>query len=510
MGSSYDEEKKKIKERYGRVHSGPEDNEIEPEEISTVSKKFLQFERENELDERSRNFRLRSYDDTTPTEKRTCSKLNKILKRLLIIALIITVICATVFFVSKILAKNRLETYKLVGNQSQFETFRGVGSIPVNDLGYLELQNVELNASDLITSLQGCHRLKTIKLQNVRVRGEFNGTVRLPSLVEFVYDETIGQKSVQEIMSSMTESKLKSILFFRDSSVSSRQQGRRTAYVEELDLTKIWDLDVNINITFEGHTIIVVNHTRGELVLPWLTFLKREEIIQNAGRELRKLSCNRHKLSVDALHNRMTHLTFRDVKLVGGDFSSLVKKLTKLVDIRMSFGEVTPVDIADLPRKTLRNLALSKISLSNSKSGKTFKLHQLTFLTPSLSWEVVRELDEIFKVDELAISEYSVVNLTQRRTEDDDADEDPNGVLLKNVLKTEAERILMYKYRGVSNDGRMQVWANATGISKGTSSFVLEKIDSQWNSRNLEWSEWSAFKHQAMGFDQFWAHIGIL
>jgi len=384
----------------------------------------------------------------------------------------------------------------------------------------LIVKSTVLDTTALIACLNKCaDSLEVLRLENVQLPGKekFKKRVTLPKLKSFYYSQVKANiDSKDKLEDYLDQLDAKTILFFDKKSSKS------------WELEEIWDLKVNITLIVDGWRILDVNHD--DLVLTCM-LPQSDSIVASSPRDLTRLALYDVEITSDS-HiptSELTHLTLYEVIIQ--DIPALIRQCKQLEELIMyeekdddegdangknskkdedddedfddEEGEEeeedsdqddwTDIDVADLPSKSLKRLALGRTRLSaKGKGAATIELDCLAL--------------ENCKADQ-----DSLKMLKAKQVWMQGGDPQPTATVLKRITDTSStEVVLMNGFNWEAKDSnkkKMNELLKASSASgelySGEEKFVLEKAGSKWKGRKFDQEECMKQQFKSFKWEQF-------
>ncbi|CAL8069701.1 unnamed protein product [Orchesella dallaii] len=384
----------------------------------------------------------------------------------------------------------------------------------------LTVKSTVLDTTALIACLNKCaDSLEVLRLDNVSlpVKEKFKKRVTLPKLKSFYYSQVKADiDSKDKLEDYLDQLDAKTILFFDKKSSKT------------WELEEVWDLKVNITLIIDGWRILDVNHD--ELFLTCM-LPQSDSLVANSPRDLTRLALYDVEITSDS-HiptSDLTHLTLYEVIIP--NIPTLIKQCKQLEELIMyeekdddegdagknskkdeddddedfddEEGEEeeedadqddwTDIDVADLPPKSLKRLALGRTRVSaKGKGAATIELESLAL--------------ENCKADQ-----DSLKMLKAKRVWMHGGDPQPTATVLKRMTDASStEFVLMNGFNWEAKDTNkkkmnelLKASSSSGELYSGEDKFVLEKAGSKWKGRKFEQEECMKEQFKFFKWEQF-------
>ncbi|CAL8113427.1 unnamed protein product [Orchesella dallaii] len=303
---------------------------------------------------------------------------------------------------------------------TQFPTPEDFKYLAVDPLAILEVEinSATLNASCLSTYIQNFYNLRSVKLKNVLIVGQFS-RVYLPKLRKFYLEQVLN--SNEKLTDYKERRGLKSLLFFEKSATQSWSLTRDFA-----------SLGIELEVFIDGSKVLVASKPKSEIAL---TMTYCNEFLNNIPWPYDNLVLGNCSVSKRNIPTNIKSLLMGNVGIVDGTLEDVLKSMTQIQSFSGSIPNLT-IHLSNLP-SSLTFLCLTGIILeydddessppsSSTKVRRTIK--QVAFGGDNLGASVISQFDKIFPEVEI-VGIFGMGNKSYQ--------------LLHNVLKTKAKQIVI-------------------------------------------------------------------
>lgn len=383
----------------------------------------------------------------------------------------------------------------------------------------LVVRNCVTDPTALLACLSKCSdSLEVLRLESISLPGKekFKKRVTLPKLKEFYYNQVKAGVNTKEQLESYLDSLDAKALLFFDKKAKT-----------EWELENIWDLKVNVTLIVDGFRIFEVNHDELGLtsMLP-----QSDNIVANSPRDLTRLALYDLEIESDS-HiptSDLTQLTLYEV--IFPDIPAVLKQCQNLEQLSVYEEKDDPaadgkngkgdgddddefdeeegeeeeedgdvddwntIELAELPSKALKRVALGRARLSAKIKGAT----QVELESLSL---------ENCKADQESLKLLKAKRVLMR-----DCDPQPTATILKRMTDAAStEFVLMSGFNWEAKDTNKKKMnellkaSNASGeLYSGEDKFMLERpAGGKWKGRKFEDEECLKEQYKLFGWEQF-------